>query len=228
MKAPRISPRKQPVQQRAQETVRAVLEAATYILIEQGHEHASTNGIAERAGVNIGSLYQYFPNKQAIFTTLAEQHFRGYTAHMSGTESASLDVPLARSLRLMIHAHVSFCVANQQLARALLRYALSDARSDLVAATRRDLAQMFEAYLATRAKSELRPRDPKHAAHITVLVADAITQDALLSSAPLSEAVLTGQIADVLEPYLIATPRVRAVKGQRLQRPRVKVQSGKS
>ena len=72
MAAPRIKvlPRKHPKQERASATVDAILQAATYILIRDGWEGLDTNKIAKRAGVNIASLYQYFPNKQAIVIEL--------------------------------------------------------------------------------------------------------------------------------------------------------------
>ena len=62
--------RKQPKQQRAKATVDAVLEASARVLVDVGYAKASTNLIAERAGVGIGSLYEYFPGKEAIYAEL--------------------------------------------------------------------------------------------------------------------------------------------------------------
>lgn len=70
----KIAPRKRPVQRRAHVTVDAILEAATYILVKDGWERFTTNAVAERAGVNIASLYQYFPNKEAIVGELQARH----------------------------------------------------------------------------------------------------------------------------------------------------------
>ncbi len=64
------APRKQGRQHRAQVTQAAIVEAAARILEDGGHEGTTTNHIAERAGVSIGSLYQYFPNKQAVIAAL--------------------------------------------------------------------------------------------------------------------------------------------------------------
>lgn len=58
--------RKAPRQTRARQTVDFILDAAAYILAERGLDGFTTNHIAERAGVNISSLYQYFPNKLVI------------------------------------------------------------------------------------------------------------------------------------------------------------------
>jgi len=67
-------PRKTPRQERSRLTVDAILMAAAHILKTEGPERATTNRIAEKAGVSIGSLYQYFPNKEAIVALLRERH----------------------------------------------------------------------------------------------------------------------------------------------------------
>jgi len=70
----KVLPRKHPKQDRATATVDAILQATTYILACDGWEGLNTNKIAKRAGVNISSLYQYFPNKQAIVVELQRRH----------------------------------------------------------------------------------------------------------------------------------------------------------
>ncbi|RJR49660.1 MAG: TetR/AcrR family transcriptional regulator [Desulfobacteraceae bacterium] len=65
----RLNPRKQPIQRRARETVEVILEAAAQVFAEEGY-FATTNRIAQRAGVSIGSLYQYFNNKDEILSEM--------------------------------------------------------------------------------------------------------------------------------------------------------------
>lgn len=69
-----LTPRRQPKQERARQTVEAVLEAVPLVLKRHGAAAITTNRVAEAAGVSIGSLYQYFPDKQAIFSALHERH----------------------------------------------------------------------------------------------------------------------------------------------------------
>jgi AcrR family transcriptional regulator len=66
--------RRNPSQGRSRQTVDAIVEAAAQLLVEHGRAGVTTNAVAERAGVSIGSLYQYFPNKEAIFASLQERH----------------------------------------------------------------------------------------------------------------------------------------------------------
>src|SRR5580698_8218315 len=70
------SVRRRPQQRRARETVEAVLDAVIRILKREGSSAMTTNHIAEVAGVSIGSVYQYFPDKRAIFIALHERHIR--------------------------------------------------------------------------------------------------------------------------------------------------------
>jgi AcrR family transcriptional regulator len=95
------APRKFPHQPRAQETVKAILQAAAELIAEQGYAGMTTNRIAERAGVSIGSLYQYFPNKSVILTRLLEEHIASVhpVVERSLDELADPEVRLSEALR---------------------------------------------------------------------------------------------------------------------------------
>ena len=70
----KLNPRKNPRQRRSKETVEAILVAAAQVFEARGYARGTTDRIAARAGVSVGSLYQYFPNKDAILVALAERH----------------------------------------------------------------------------------------------------------------------------------------------------------
>ncbi len=70
MKRKREKPRKTPIQARAKVTWNAILDAAAQVLITRGYQKATTDRIAQRAGVSIGSVYEYFPNKESVFAAL--------------------------------------------------------------------------------------------------------------------------------------------------------------
>lgn len=92
---PELAPKKRPVQRRSRETYEAMVEACTGLLAERGYARTTTNHIAERAGVNIASLYEYFPGKDAIVAAVAERMVdrvlvrigRGAARVMEGGES---------------------------------------------------------------------------------------------------------------------------------------------
>lgn len=90
------SPRRAPTQQRSRERVERMLAAASALISEQGSDAMRMGEVAERAGVSIGSLYQFFPDKRAIVWALAER----YTAESQACISAALkDVSDAQGLK---------------------------------------------------------------------------------------------------------------------------------
>ena len=68
------SPRKSATQERSRATVDALLSATARVLVKEGYDRASTNKVAEAAGVSIGSLYQYFPSKEALVSAVIQRH----------------------------------------------------------------------------------------------------------------------------------------------------------
>jgi len=69
-----FEPRKTPVQERSAATVEAIFEATIQVLLEVGPDLLTTTRVADRAGVSVGTLYQYFPNKHSLLFSLVEQH----------------------------------------------------------------------------------------------------------------------------------------------------------
>ena len=86
--------RRRPKQQRARQTVETVLQGAVRVLARDGLDGVTTNRIAEAAGVSIGSLYQYFPDKRAIFLALHERHAQRVQQVIQRTLDAHAAAPL--------------------------------------------------------------------------------------------------------------------------------------
>jgi len=102
----KILPRKQPKQERATATVDAILQAAAYILIRDGWGALNTNKVAKRAGVNIASVYQYFPNKQAIVVELQRRHITRARQTQPLQLQGLSDQPNLRSILRLAIQHV--------------------------------------------------------------------------------------------------------------------------
>jgi len=89
-KRQKVTPRKAPKQARAKEKVRQILQAASELLASDGLDKLTNNHIAKAAGMSVGSLYQYFPNKQAIIYSLYQEWLSGVVVAMkAGVERAS-------------------------------------------------------------------------------------------------------------------------------------------
>ncbi len=119
--SPRICSRKQPRQARSAELVAAVLDAAAQVLARDGAARFTTARVAERAGVSVGSLYQYFPNKAAILFRLQTDEWRQTTAMLRDILEDGSRPPLDR-LRALVHAFI-----RSECAEAGMRVALNDA-----------------------------------------------------------------------------------------------------
>lgn len=111
-----ITPRKTPAQARSRATVDAIIEAATYILTKVGWDGLTTNAIAERAGVNIGSLYQFFPNKEAVIAELQRRHAVATHAEL---HKALVLLPEQPSLRKALTVVIEMIVNEHRVAPAV-------------------------------------------------------------------------------------------------------------
>jgi AcrR family transcriptional regulator len=118
---PRISTRKEPKQARSAGLVADILQAAAQVLAEEGAQRFTTARVAEKAGVSIGSLYQYFPNKASILFRLQTEEWRSTTALLRGILEDQSKPPLER-LRAAVRAFV-----RSECEEAQMRLALGDA-----------------------------------------------------------------------------------------------------
>jgi AcrR family transcriptional regulator len=157
--------RRRPVQRRAKVTVEAMLDAAIVILKRKGITAITTNHIAETAGVSIGSVYQYFPNKSAIFVALHRRHVEQVDQVMlrclAQIEVETLDELVNRMLEGMLEAHG----ADTRLSDLLQSEVPHRAEGSLDFATR--LTPAFQAALSECGDPGVR----KHSGHRAFFVA---------------------------------------------------------
>jgi AcrR family transcriptional regulator len=117
-----LLPRKLPSQERSRFTVEAILEAAADILVRDGYARLTTNRIAERAGVNVASLYQYFPGKDAIVAELRRRHGTAQRAAVRETLAAPRRKGLEPTLRTLISRGVAAHAVAPALHRAFAEH----------------------------------------------------------------------------------------------------------
>ena len=116
-----ITSRKKPKQARANDLVAAILQAAVQVLAAEGAQRFTTTRVAERAGVSVGSIYQYFPNKASILFRLQSDEWRQTTEMLRKTLEDARRPPLER-LRRLVHLFV-----KSECDEADVRVALADA-----------------------------------------------------------------------------------------------------
>jgi AcrR family transcriptional regulator len=159
--------------------VDTILNATARILVKHGFDALSTNAVAARAGVSIGSLYQYFPNKESLVAALSQRHMEEMSAAVLAELNRVKTLPLAQAARavveLTIRAHAVdpelHAVLTEQLPRvgSLARLRELDAISN----------RMVAGLLAER-KAELAIHDPDLAAFVLVSAIEAIVHRAAL------------------------------------------------
>jgi AcrR family transcriptional regulator len=192
-RADALRPRKKPLQSRSRETVQVILRAAAQVFSASGYAAGTTNRIAERAGVSIGSLYEYFPNKDALLVALMEQHMSeaekilGAAAAEAMTDGHDLAAVVRRFVRAMVDLHARD--------RALHRMLFEEA--PLPRRIRRQLVDLekqvtdsVEGWLCSH--PGLTRRDPALAAAVVVQAVEGITH----------KLVVHGERDADVEPYV--------------------------
>jgi AcrR family transcriptional regulator len=199
---PRTVPRKMPKQQRSKETVDVILAATARVLCREGFDRASTNRIADAAGVSIGSLYQYFPSKEALVAALVERHIESMSAaleaEMAAVSDAPIEVAVRRMVTLMLQAHA----VDPDLHRVLNEQVPRVGRLHRVHEVEARMQKLARSYFERR-RPELRPDDLDTAAFIVVQTIEALTHAATVhqDSAPAHER-LVDEMTTLLARYL--------------------------
>jgi AcrR family transcriptional regulator len=117
--------RRTPSQERAQQKVALILEAAMQLLDKGSLESLTTNAIAERAGVSIGTLYQYFGSKQAVLDALADREMAALTERVLGVMHGAPGLPPGERLRMVLAAAMKTYGGRTRVYRLVLAYALA-------------------------------------------------------------------------------------------------------
>ena len=201
--------RKLPTQTRAQHTVDAILRATAHILKTKGFQACSTNAVAKKAGVSIGSLYQYFPSKEALVAALAEQHARrGYELLLESVrEAAERPRSIEASVRHFIGAMVRLHTDDAVLHRVLMEQ-LPAIKSGVVAMQRasNQSAALVRAWLEAH-RGELRELDVEVATYVLVTCVEAVTHLRLMDRpAQLDTATLIDELSELVLRYLGLSP----------------------
>lgn len=202
----RYRPRKQPKQDRAKETRQRVLDAAAQVFSERGYSTSTTNRIAEYAQVSIGSLYQYFPNKDAILRALMDQHVEAGMELLVQRTADGLPDRLEDTLRVFVRSAIDNHREDPGLHRVLFEEAprspefldhLHHLERMAVAST----AQLLAAY------PEVNVSDPTTAAQVIVATIEALVHRLIATPTPVAADVAEDAIVTMLCSYLAGSAR---------------------
>jgi AcrR family transcriptional regulator len=181
-----FEPRKMPVQTRATVTVEAICEATIQVLLSYGADRLTTTRVADRAGVSVGTLYQYYPNKQSLLYAVMEEHLdRVATAVESACEQAC-NRPLAEMIKQVVEVFVDAKMNRADISVALYKVAPGIGGPELVKRAGQRMRKALEAMLQTALDIE---SPPERLAIDTMLAAMSGAMRSLLESRPSPVAV---------------------------------------
>lgn len=195
-------PRKLPRQERSRATVDTVLDAAAHILVNDGYEGFNTNRVAERAGVSIGSLYQYFPNKAALLTALRQRHAQEMSelvgARTHGAAQASLKQAIEQVVAGVIEAHRLHPRLHQVLEQEVPRQTQQASPTDWEAGLRLQLMGLLAQH-----REQLAVSDLSTTSLVLIRLVDALVHAALIPDPQgVPAAAIEGEISTVVWRYL--------------------------
>jgi AcrR family transcriptional regulator len=172
-----LKPRKQPVQARSASTVAALYEASIQVLLAVGYRKFTTTRVAARAGVSVGSLYQYFPNRQALIAAVIERHME----EMLATIERRCREHRGQSLEAMVEGLVDAVVAAKwerlEISRALHEPLAEVRGAECVQAAALKMAEPLADIL--RSCSDASFRDEQRLALLIVVACNALLQTAI-------------------------------------------------
>jgi AcrR family transcriptional regulator len=144
-----LEPRKTPIQARSTVTVEAISEATIQVLLTHGAERLTTTRVADRAGVSVGTLYQYYPNKQSLLYAVFEDHMDKVSRAVETACADACYKPMSEMIRRVVEAFVDIKMQRADISVALYKVAPEVGGHALVKQTGQRLRKAIEAMLLT-------------------------------------------------------------------------------
>ena len=197
-----VAARKRPRQRRSKDTVDAILEATARVLVERGFENATTNHIAEVAGVSIGSLYQYFPNKASLVLAVVERHCNEMLELLTASVQTFLDEPVPAAVRTYVKAMIEAHTVDPDLHRVFVQQMMHIGLHHLEQIDR-PARDVVETYLEAH-REEILPDDMALAAFVLVRSVEAIVHGVVLEPPDsIDPDALADEVTDLVLRYLL-------------------------
>lgn len=192
---PPTKPRKYASQERSRATVDALIEATARILVREGFDKASTNRIAEKAGVSIGSLYQYYPSKEALVAAVIDRHNQDLMTVVRGAFAEIARLPVEKAVRRLVAVAIEAHRIDPRLHRVLAEQIPRTGRMENVESFNREAHALFKTYLRDHI-DELRAVDLELATFMCVTSIEALAHTAVLHHSEILSDEAVGALVD--------------------------------
>jgi AcrR family transcriptional regulator len=186
--------------------VEAILDATARVLCSTGYDRASTNRIALAAGVSIGSLYQYFPSKEALVAALVERHTTETTALVRTKLAEVARAPLPVAVRTMIEAMFQAHMVDPMLHKVLIEQVPRVGKLERVHGLQREAQAMVELLLQAR-REDVCCADMAAASFVVCHAVEGITHAAVVGELEPSRArAVAEELTQMVLKYLAPQP----------------------
>lgn len=180
----------------------AILEAAVRVLVREGYEGATTSRIAEVSGYGVGSLYDYFPNKEALVAALIERHAEGMVSVVESTFRAHSGSPLPVAVRAWVESGIEAHLASPELHKVLVEQVPRVGDMKRVGAFEQRIAGLVRSYLECHA-GEIGRSDLSLAAFVVAQAVVSLTHKAAAERPEtLGDGRLVEEVGDLVLGYL--------------------------
>jgi AcrR family transcriptional regulator len=182
--------------------VACILDATARVLCTTGYDRASTNRVALAAGVSVGSLYQYFPSKEALVAALVDRHVEQMTSLVKAKLAEVSTAPLEAAVRTMIESMFDAHRIDPRLHKVLIEQVPRIGKLEHVVGVEREVEVLVAVFLAAR-KHEIRRSKLEAAAFVLCNLVEAVTHAAVLAELkdPRRSEVAT-ELTDMVLRYL--------------------------
>ncbi len=194
--------RRKPRQTRAQETAQCILQATAQILVSRGFKDCSTNHIAERAGVSIGTLYQYFADKQSILLELFRLEIEKDALFIQNTLQELENQPIEIVIKKLVSVTLKRLSENPRLRQILLLEVSSSRQTEKLRGIKDELSELLSSYLKSHPQFHIR-HDIRLEVLIIVNSVEAALYAAIQEYGPrLKHRILVAEVSDLVLRYL--------------------------
>ncbi len=191
-------------QDRAKATIETILQGAAHVLVKEGYEGTNTNRIAEVAGVSIGSIYQYFSNKESIIGELIELHIQKLMDVFMEKFNTLSSVSLKDGIRILIRSRIEARSVEPKLQRVFDEQLPKVGKLRRLKEYENQAVEMIKDYLLSK-KNEMSVKNIEMAAFISVYAVEAVIQAALYNRQDLrAGGHLENELTNLLVSYLVA------------------------